>query len=226
MRKIVKRILESNGYVLFVVIACIYIDISLFTNSRVLTDGVLYNSFAGQMPEHYIQRAIDFQHKWEWVGYALTPIIMAVRQLFVCGFVAASTMLTEKLMLGEEGITFGQIYKSVLVSEIVLLVVAIANLGIVLLHGVNDLQQLQQLSIDHHLSLGALIDGIDGLEWLVEPLRMFNLSQVLYMTAMAYCLSNYNHQNFVESLSTVFKGYGFLLLIVAMITTYLSLTYG
>lgn len=226
MKKIVKRLLKSNGYVLFVVIACIYIDISLFTNSKVLTDGVLYNSFAGQMPEHYIQRAIDFQHKWEWVGYALTPVIMALRQLFVCGFVAASTMLTEKLMLGEEGITFGQIYKSVLVSEIVLLVVAIANLGIVLLHGVSDLQQLQQLSIDHHLSLGALVDDIDGLEWLVEPLRMFNLSQVLYMLALAYCLSCYNHQNFVESLSTVFKGYGFLLLIVAMITTYLSLTYG
>lgn len=220
MRDSVKQMLESNGYGLFAVIAAIYLAINLFTNTMVLTDGVLYDSFLGQMPEHQIERAIAMQHKWSWLSYALLPLIIGLRQLFASAFIAMGTML------GEQGITFKQVYKSVLLSEMMLLVVAVVNFGIVMLRGVSDLQELQLLSIDYHLSLGAVVDGIAGLEWLVSPLRMFNLSQVLYMATMAYCLSTYTNQSYIDSLATVLKGYGFLLIIVAAVLTYIGLTYG
>ena len=220
MRESVKQMLESNGYALFAVIVGIYLVVNLFTNTMVLTDGVLYDSFLGQMPEHHIERAIAMQHKWEWLGYVVLPLIVALRQLFASAFVSASTMLDE------QGITFKQVYKSVLLCEMMLLVVAVVNFGIVMLRGVSDLQELQQLNIDYHLSLGAVVDGIAGLEWLVSPLRMFNLSQALYMAAMAYCLSTYTNQSYMDSLATVLKGYGFLLLIVAAVLTYIGLTYG
>ena len=111
MRDSVKQMLESNGYGLFAVIAAIYLAINLFTNTMVLTDGVLYDSFLGQMPEHQIERAIAMQHKWSWLSYALLPLIIGLRQLFASAFIAMGTML------GEQGITFKQVYKSVLLSE-------------------------------------------------------------------------------------------------------------
>lgn len=220
MRESVKQMLESNGYVLFAVIVGIYLAINLFTNTMVLTDGVLYDSFLGQMPEHHIERAIAMQHKWEWLGYVVLPLIVALRQLFASAFVAASTMLDE------QGITFKQVYKSVLLCEMVLLVVAVVNFGIVMLRGVSDLQELQQLNIDYHLSLGAVVDGIAGLEWLVSPLRLLCISQLLYILAIAYCIATYNEQSWLDGLETVLKGYGFLLLIVVVVLTYIGLTYG
>lgn len=219
MKRFFESLLNEKSYLLFITIITIYWLINYVTNEFVLTESLMYNSLYGQLPEQYIDRAIAFQHKWAWVYYALIPVILAFKWLFVSAFIA-----TGSVFMGFN-VRFKQIFKTTMACELLLVTVGVVNFIVLLFSNAQSLDEMKRFNLSGILSVGHLIQGIEGLEWLVAPLQSLNALQLIFIFALALGVSVVSNEKFGKSFILVSKSYGAALIIWIVLIAYISVSY-
>lgn len=219
MKRIFESFFNERSYLLFLTIITIYWLINYVTNEYVLTDSLMYDSLYGQIPEKYIDRAIAFQRKWAWVSYALLPVILALKWLFVSAFIATGTVFMNF------NIRFKQIFKTIMACEWIFITAGVVNFIVLLFSNAQNLQEIQHFNFISILSIGHFIQGIVGLEWLVSPLQSLNILQLIFVFALALGVSVVSNEKYGKSLTLVSKSYGAALIIWIVLIAYISVSY-
>jgi hypothetical protein len=220
MKRLFKSFYEENGYMIFLAIILVYWTIMFITNEILINETILFNSLYGQIPENYIDDIIAWQNKWRWVSYAILPVILLVKWLFVSAFISAGSVFVG-LKLG-----FKNIYKVIMVCEWLLIFVSIANLLLLFFIDIQRIEDMERYNLVSKFSVGAIINNINTVSWLVSPLNTLNLFQLVYFLLIITGMAVLTNDVFKKHIAWVFASYGFAIFVWIVLLTYLNVTYG
>ena len=110
---------ELKGYsiiTLFIIYCLLLTAINYLLQSFLITNTVLHNSYAEQLSYERVEEIIQGQNKYAWVGYAILPLIYAVKFLLIgCCLLLGSLFFDIKLK-------FSDAFKIALLADIIFII--------------------------------------------------------------------------------------------------------
>lgn len=175
---------------------------------------LFYQTYANQLGLDRITKMIEQSRKWQWVSYILIPIIFLIR----IGFTA--TCLYIGCFIAELKIDFGKLFKIALLADFVFILASFSKLVILIFFkNVNTLEDLQF----QPLSLLELFDRSSVEPYLIYPLSLISIFELLYWLVLARLLGEVIKQPFDKTLKTVMFSYGSGLLLWVLFGMFLTL---
>lgn len=179
--------------------AVFYAAVTYINGHYLVNSAMYYNSLGGQMSVEQIGTMLDFAHKWEWLSYTLCPFIIPLKALIITACIYTATAL------GRDRIAFVDIFKVVLVAELIFLVADVIKIGWFLLHRAETLQEMQYF---YPLSLLFFFKPGSVPSWSIYALQLVNLFEVAYWLALAFGLRILLSRSFGHSFKLVSASYG------------------
>lgn len=187
---------------IFVTLNFFIILFSLISKNLLFTENIFINSLIEQLTYDQIEEVLNFQKKWEWVGYIIIPIIILIRSSLV-GFCLSIGMFLYNM---DHNYKFKQFLKITLIGEFVLALVIIFKLGY--FYFIKTDYTLQDLQQYYPLSYINFIDITKIEPWLIYPLQTINLFEVAYFFALAFGLWKLLKNKFSQSFEIAAVSYG------------------
>ncbi len=205
-----------NGWLLFALISAVYLGISLFIQAYVLTDEVYIQSFTGQLPAERVEAWLSLREEWQWLGYALSPVLIALKVAYTAFCLAVGFVLVDHYE-----VSLQRLFKVALVAEVVFIAAAVFH--IVWAEGVVDIQTLEEFSTAYPLSMLVFFDAGSLPGWARYPLQTVNLFVILYCVALGYLLA-WQHEERPDDMFVLALGsYGTGLLLWVAFVAFLTL---
>ncbi|MDD3721151.1 MAG: hypothetical protein PHW92_01505 [Lutibacter sp.] len=180
-------------------------------------DKLVLNFYSEQLAQEQIEKLLESQEKWAWVGYAIIPLLILIRSSLVALCLSVGVFFYEM----ECKIPFKDFFRIALVGEFVLVLVGYFKLGYFYFiktdYTLQDLQQYYPLSYINFLDLEKIQP------WLVYPLQTINLFEISYFFVLVYGLWKLLKNKFSKSFEIVAVSYGGGLLIWLGLVMFLTL---
>lgn len=163
---------------------------------------LLYNQLSEQFIQEQAVKILEIQKKWDWVGYAIAPIVILLRSSLVAICLSIGMFFYNM----EHHYKFKQFFRIALIGEFVLILVSFFKLGYFYFiktdYTLLGLQQYYPLSYINFLD----INNIEP--WLIYPLQTLNLFEIAYFFVLVYGLSKLLKNKFSKSIEIVAVSYG------------------
>jgi len=173
-----------------------------FSSRNILISDILYfNSFAEQLSYEQIQDLLANGEKWAWLGYAFIPIIYAIK----CSLVAFC--LSIGLFFVTDRFEFKKLFGVAVVAEFVFLIPAVGKLLWFLF--VQTDYTLEDLQLFYPLSALSIFDYHAVQPWLLYPLQVLNVFELIYWVVLAFGVARVMPQrNVNRAIGVVASSYG------------------
>lgn len=192
----------KRNTIILIALFALSIIISILTQQGLATKELFYNFYSERLAQEQVVKIIQNQEKWEWVGYAIIPIIILIRSSLVAICLSLGVFFYNM----EHTIKFKQFFSIALFSEFVLILVSYFKLGYFYFiktdYTLQDLQQYYPLSYINFLDLEKIQP------WLIYPLQTVNLFEIAYFFVLVYGLWKLLKNKFSKSLEIVTVSYG------------------
>lgn len=199
----------------FVIICILYIAFALVGNYVLISDEIYFDQFGEQLAYERIVEMVETGKKWRWLGYAILPIFI----LFRC-FLVASCLTLGTLLLGSPT-SFKNLFRIVILAELVFIIPSIIKIfwfGV--FHVDYTLRDLQFFS---PLSVLSLMDRESVEPWLIYPLQLLNVFELVYWLVLAYGLYDLTRERYSKMLGLVAASYGTGLLLWVVFVVFLTI---
>jgi hypothetical protein len=209
-------LLTYKGLLLFGILIILQF-VFFYLYDHVLIDDSLYFDFLGdklsyERINHIIQKKKDLK----WLSYTLMPLFTLLKCF------AVSTCLYTGALLDRSENRFADFFKVSLLAEFIWLfptLVKIIWFGFIhRSYGLDDLMYFSPAS------LLAVFDRHTLDAWLIYPLRIANLFEVIYWLSLAFLLMPILKKRFSQSLNFVSYTYGIALFIWALFIMFIKLS--
>lgn len=178
-------------------------------------DELTINSLAEQFTYKQIQEVLDFQQKWQWLSYIISPLLLLLKISIIAAVLDIGCFFFDK------EIKYKQLFGIVVQAEFVfLLVILFKTIWFYVFHQDYTLEDLQ-----YFYPLSAInITGYNNLQtWFVYPLQVLNVFELAYWAILAYLLGKELNISTNKGLSIVASSYGVGLLIWVVTIMFLTL---
>lgn len=196
---------KTNNTILIIFLSFISILLALFSNYILNFNVLLVNSLAEQISYEQINELLDFQEKWEWIGFIITPLLLILKISIIAAILDLGCFF-----FGKE-IKYKKLFNIVVKAEFVfLLVIVFKTAWFYFFQTDYNLEDLQ-----YFYPLSALnIVGYDGLQpWFIYPFQVLNLFELAYWFILAYLLGKELNESRDKGFLIVASSYGVSLLI-------------
>jgi hypothetical protein len=180
-----------------------------------MSDALFYDNFAEQLIAEKIEAILAQMHKWAWINYIVIPLIYLIK------FTLVALVLLTGFFFFDKKVDFSQIFKAVILAEIVFLLVPIINLLWFMF--VQTQYTFQEIQYFHPLSVLQLFDAKSLPKWQIYPLQLFNVFELIYWVLLAYWLKKILNISLNKSMEVVASSYGTGLILWVVFITFLSL---
>jgi hypothetical protein len=188
------------------------------TKITLISDELYFGSYSDKLGYDQIKIVLDNNKKWEWLAYCLIPIIYIVK----CGLVTLTLLLG--LFFTSNQLEFKRIFKIAVCAEFVFIVPSVVRLLWFLF--IQTTYTLQDLQYFYPLSALNMFDQNTLEPWLIYPLQVFNVFEIIYCIALAYFLSKELPElDMDRSMMVVMSSYGTGLVAWVAFVMFLTLTY-
>ncbi len=195
------KISFNNYIVLAIVIIIAFISI-LFIKFGLKFDALIYNFYSEQFAQDQVEKLLESQQKWAWLGYAIIPLLILIRS----GLVALSLSIGVFFYDMEQKIAFKHFFRVALIGEFILALVGYFKFGYFYFvktdYTLQDLQQYYPLSYINFLDIKKLEP------WLIYPLQTINLFEVAYFFVLVYGMHKLLKNKYWKSFEIVALSYG------------------
>jgi len=200
------------------IIACLFtLQIILtFSIEYLLLYNDLYYDFFNQLAYERVSEIIESGKKWKWLSYSLIPFFLLIK-LFSVGI----CLSVGGLIVGVEN-GFKKFFTVAVYAEFIFLIPVVSKI-IWFLFFDND-YTLKDLQYFSPLSAFSFLNPKEIEPWLVYPIQLLNLFELLYWLALAYQLKDVLGKSFKASLGFVAATYGVGLFIWVVLITFLIVT--
>ncbi|TAF80564.1 MAG: hypothetical protein EAZ50_08415 [Runella slithyformis] len=201
----------------------------VFLNSYVLVSENLYfNSLGDQLTYEQIENLLAQGKKWEWLGYAILPVVYVIKLSLVAVCLGVGMLFVNRQF------TFKKMFGVALVAEFVFLVPAF--LKILWFTFVQTDYDLKDLQLFYPLSALHFFDYKTLETWWVYPLQTFNVFEIIYWLLLARGiqeaplppegeLKTIKTIDFEQSLGLVMSSYGIGLVLWIATVMFISVSY-
>jgi hypothetical protein len=200
-----------SPWLLFGVLSCAYIFLSVISYVFILTDNVYVHGMEQQVTAERIEEALAMRSRYWWWLLVIPPVLVLFRSAFTGLCAAVGT-----IMIGQD-VKYTKLFKIALLAEIVLLLqMAVQTFfGVFVL----DIYVPDDFANFAPLSLYQFFDPASLKLWMKHPLKTLNLFEVAYVLLIAYFLTPLlSKKTYWQTLGLVGISYGLglLLWIVAL----------
>ncbi len=173
------------------------------------TEELLYNFYSEQLAQEQVEKFIQSQEKWAWLGYAVIPLLVLIRSSLVAMCLSVGHFLYN--INETKSIKFKHFLRIALAGEFVLLLVGLFKF--VYFYFIKTEFTLQDMQQYYPLSYINFLD-IEKLQpWLIYPLQTVNLFEIAYFFVLVIGLQKLIKSSFYKSFEMVAFSYGTGLLI-------------
>jgi len=208
---------NRSNYAYFFILIFLLISITVLFQHLLDVEELVHNFYSEQLAQEQIEKLLESQAKWAWLGYAIIPLLILIRSSLVALCLSVGAFFYEM----ERKIPFKDFFRIALAGEFVLVLVGYFKLGYFYFiktdYTLLDLQQYSPLSYINFLDLGKIQP------WLVYPLQTINLFEIAYFFVLTYGLWKLLKNKFSKSLEIVAISYGSGLLIWLGLVMFLTL---
>ena len=205
-----------NKIQLFFIFVCLYCILSLVINTYIVKDQIYYNSFGEQLSIERIDLMLEFNNKWEWIGYIAIPIILFIK------YTLTGICLMIGVFFAGWNLNFKKAFQIAMFADIVLLFGQLVK--VVLLFFIN-FKTLNEIQTFMPLSLLSLFDLKSIQSWFIYPLQLINIFEFLYWLLLSWFLKEELKKSFEFSFKIVVSSYGSGLLIWIIFIMFLSVNF-
>ncbi len=215
MAAITEEIRNSNKNLLFVVLCVIGILIAYLTSNMLISEELYFNQFGEQMTYDQIRSFLDFQYKYQWVSYLILPFIYLIKL----------SLLTIVLLTGtifwNIKVSFKKLFQIALIAEFLFIIPSLIKLFWFLFFNTDI--NLLELQTFYPLSVLNLIDSTNIPQWLLYPLQLINVFEVIYWFILAYGISLVARERLPKMLGLVASSYGVGLFVWVVFITFITI---
>lgn len=187
------------------------------SNYILISESLYFNTFAEQLTYEQIELLIDHSKKWVWVSYAILPVLTFTKLTLV------ASCLSIGLYFFTNRFSFKSAFAIALEAEFIFLIpVLIKILWFAIIqtdYSLQDLQFFYPLSSLHFFDYTAIQP------WLIYPLQLFNVFEILYWYVLAKGISQLIERDFTKSFEVVLTSYGTALILWVAVVMFISVSY-
>ena len=184
-----------------------FLIILTYLNTKLLKiDELVLNSLAENLAQNQINETITFKEKWQWLSYALIPILLLIKISII------SAILDLGCFFFGKKIKYKKLFNIVVKAEFIFLLVIVFKTAWFYFFQTD--YSLEDLQYFYPLSALNLI-GYEGLQpWFIYPFQVLNLFELAYWFILAYLIGKeINDTKSTKGLQIVASSYGVSLLI-------------
>ncbi|TAE31991.1 MAG: hypothetical protein EAZ91_05930 [Cytophagales bacterium] len=185
-------------------------------NWLLVSDTLYFNAYAEQLSYEQIQGLLQQGERYQWIGYVLVPVVYLLKLTLV------GSCLSLCLYLWRGQFQFGACFRVAAVAETVFWLSALGKVLWFLL--VQTDYNLQDLQYFFPLSALNLFDHQTLDPWLVYPLQLLNVFEMLYWLMLAYGLVSVAGVSFERGIGMVASSYGAGLLLWVVLVMFLTVS--
>lgn len=217
----IKELIKLRGSVSFIIIVLLATLISFIIEYLFMNDLLFYQSYGEQLAIERIEKMLVFSQKWQWLRYAIVPLIILLRVFYTTIFLYIGIFFTELK------IQFGKLFKVALFADFVYVLSSLAKLVILIFFKeVSTLEDLQFTPF----SVMEFLDSSSIDPFFIYPLSLLNIFELGYFLVLSWLLMEVvkgeNQEesfHFGQSLKLVMAFYGSGLLLWVLLVMFITL---
>ena len=181
-RSILCGFFNLKGTYLFFGIISANILITWLSKTVLINEIVFYNTYSEQLTVERSLELFEYMKRLSWIGYVFIPVMLFLK------FTLISTVLYTAIFFFNlnDKAGFGTVFKVVVASDIVFVIVSLIKFLWFLFFGGN--YDLNDLNFFYPLSLINLFEISEVNRIWIYPLQIINLFQLVYIMLLAYGL--------------------------------------
>lgn len=208
-----------KNFQLFFLVVFLFLLVMFLSQNFLNSEELTYNFYAEQLAHDQIEQLLETQKKWEWLGYAIIPLMVLIRSSLVAICLSVGLFFYDD----ENEYKFKKLLNITLWGELVLVSVGYVKLIYFVFiktdYTLKDIQQYYPLSYTNFLDLEKIEP------WLIYPLQTVNLFEIAYFFVLVYSLHELLKNNFWHSFEITAVSYGTGLVIWLGLVSFLTLNY-
>jgi hypothetical protein len=209
--------LNLNSLRLFMLVCLAFAFIQFSTQLLLISDGLMIDSLIEQFNVDRIEEVIANSKKWQWLSYAVIPLMLLLKFTFVASCLGLGYYFTHNRF------TFRSFFNAAIQAELVfLLPILLKMLWFLFIQTDYDLTDLQQF---YPLALINFFPISDVRSYWLVPLQTLNLFEVAYWLLLAYGIGQGIKLPFERSFGLVMSSYGVGLLLWVVLVMFLVVSY-
>ncbi len=213
---ILKNEIQNINTKLFLsLLLLLYVLVGIILNWYIITDDHYYKSLGNQLDVERIRQLLTFRNKWDWIGFLIIPLLILVKISLVAVCLEVGNFIIDLKL------KFKQLFKIALLGEAIFLIAALTKIIYFLLFPKNVTLEFIQTFYPLSLINMVVIEKIPA--YLVYPLQLINVFELLYWIILAYLIKIYTNSSFDKSFGFVAKTYGIGLFTWVVLVVFLSI---
>lgn len=190
----------KSPYFKFIVLIITLIFLSEIANVTLNFRGLYYNSISEQLTSEQIKDYLEFQDKWQWVGYFMIPILILIKTVLI-----TSVLYIGVFFINKSVVTFKSVWRIVINSEFIFLFIPICK--IIWFSFFQTEYKLVDIQYFYPFSALNFISHKELEPWLIYPLQTINLFELAYIIYLSYQLGLLTKTNPDTGLKIVVSSY-------------------
>ncbi len=193
-----------------------YVFLQILSDYLLYSDDLIYDYLGNQLSYERISNLLSEVSKWKWLYYIIIPAYLITKI-----FVVSTCLSVGGLVIGLENGFKRFIFVSINAEFIFVLPTLIKLVWFSFIQTSYSLQDLQTF---FPLSALSVLNVKEVDPWLIYPLQLINVFELLYWLALAYQLKEITNKKFLYNLAFVGYTYGVCLVTWAIFVVFLSVT--
>lgn len=193
----IKHLDKPLFFILLCLIAC---TLTYISNSLLLSDEIILGFWSDQVSYENAIDMLTLSRRWAWVSYAIIPVYYLVKMFLVSVCIYTGTILADV------DISFRKVFQVTLFAEAIFLVPVIVKIVWFVWFQTDytllDVQSFYPFSLLNFFDR----DALDS--WLIYPMQVINLFEMIYFLLLAYGLYLATKRSYWKMLGLALYTYG------------------
>lgn len=209
------KILESRWGVLISYLIVIYLMIIFISNNFVITNDLILKLYSGILGKEQINKILITKSTFSWLIYSISILIIILKI-----FSTAVVLYTGLIFTSYRQVKFADLVKIATISEFIFVLYALLKLAYIYF---KDISTLYELNTNYPLSLFSLVvsDTLDI--WMIYPLSVINVAEIVYWFILAFFLSKSFNIKYIKGFTFVVNTYVLSLIVWVSFVVFLTL---
>ena len=203
---------------LFLILMICVFSVSYLLQKTLDVNQLLTRSLSDEYSTQRLKQYINFQEKWQWIGYAFVPILLLIKTSLIASILYIGTYFFSKY-----AVAFKQLWAIVVSAEFVFLLVPVFK--IIWFYFFQTNYKLEDVQNFYPLSAINIVGYKDLEPWFIYPFQILNLFELAYWLILAYYIGKVTQSNMDKGLKIVVYSYGPALLLWVVTIMFFTLNY-
>jgi len=209
--------MHMKNLLLFILLVTLTIMLGILSKTALDGNNLVVEYLSNYYTQSQIENMLNFQHKFELIGYLLIPILLFIKISLI------SVILDGGCFFIGKKLKFSEVFNFVVKAEFIFLFVIVFK--ILWFYIIQQDFSLEDFQYFYPLSALNLVGYEDLPKWFIYPLQVINLFELTYWFILAFQVKRKLEIDTIEGLNVVASSYGVSLVVWVVAVMFFTLNF-